>query len=65
MGLVGISLIFFWKKSGFYLAAIYVVLNFLLLIPLHLLETVSFVPLLSIIILYVYLNRSGIWEKMR
>ncbi len=64
VGLVGISLIFFWKKLGFYLAATYVVLNFLLCIPLHLLDAHSFAPLFAISILYLYLNRSGVWEKM-
>jgi hypothetical protein len=64
VGLIGISLIFAWKKSGFYLTAAYVVLSFLLSIPFGLLDVRSFVPLVSITILYVYLNRSGIWEKM-
>ncbi len=64
IGLFGISLIFAWKKSGFYLAAAYVVLGLLLSIPFGLLEAPSFVPLVSVSILYVYLNRSGIWEKM-
>ena len=64
VGLVGLSLIFFWRKSGFYLTAAYVVLNFLLSILLHVLDARSFFPFITITILYVYLNRSGIWEKM-
>lgn len=64
IGLFGISLIFAWKKLGFYLAAAYVVLSLLLSIPFGLLDIRSFVPLVSVAILYVYLNRSGIWEKM-
>lgn len=65
VGVAGLSLIFFWKKLGFYLVAAYVVLNFLLAIPLHILDARSFVPLVTTTILYIYLNRSGIWEKMR
>jgi|SRR5450759_382789 hypothetical protein len=64
VGLVGIILIFLWKKLGFYLAATYVVLGLLLSIPFGLLNARSFIPLASIAILYVYLNRSGCWEKM-
>lgn len=64
IGMVGIALIFAWKKLGFYLAAAYVVLSFLASIPLGALDIRSFIPLLSIVILYMYLNRSGIWEKM-
>ena|SRR5579872_4483946 len=64
VGVAGLSLIFFWKKIGFYLVATYVVLNFLLAISLHLLDARSFFPFVTTIILYVYLNRSGIWEKM-
>lgn len=65
VGLVGISLIFFWKKIGFYLTAAYVVLSLLLSIPFGLVDVRSFIPLVSVAILYVYLNRSGVWEKMR
>lgn len=65
MGLVGIVLIFFWKKLGFYLAAAYVVLGILLSIPFGYLDVRSFIPLVSVAILYVYLNRSGIWDQMR
>lgn len=64
MGLVGISLIFFWKKVGFYLTAAYVVLGILLSIPFGYLDVRSFIPLISVAILYVYLNRSSIWDQM-
>ncbi len=64
MGLVGISLIFFWKKLGFYLTAAYVVLDLLLSIPFGLLDVRSFIPLIAVAILFIYLNRSGIWQKM-
>lgn len=64
VGLVGISMIFFWKKLGFYLSAAYVALSLLLSIPFGLLDVRSFVPVVSIAILFVYLNRSGIWEQM-
>lgn len=64
VGMLGISLIFFWKKMGFYLAAAYVILGVSLSIPLGLLIAPSFIPLVSVAILYVHLNRSGIWEKM-
>lgn len=65
VGMVGISLIFFWKKIGFYLTAAYVILGVLLSFPLGLLIAPSFIPLVSVATLYVYLNRSGVWEKMR
>jgi len=65
VGLVGISLIFFWKKIGFYLTVAYVVLGLLLSIPFGLLDVRSFIPLVTIVFLYVYLNRGGVWEKMR
>lgn len=64
VGLVGISLIFFWKKIGFYLTAAYVVLSLLLSLLFGLLDARSFVPLVAVAILFVYLNRSGIWDKM-
>lgn len=64
VGLVGISMIFFWKKLGFYLTASYVILSLLLAIPFGFLDARSFVPVISIAILFVYLNRSGIWEQM-
>jgi len=64
MGLVGIGLIFFWKKIGFYLTAAYVVFSLLLSIPFGLLDVRSFIPLVAVAILFVYLNRSGVWDKM-
>jgi hypothetical protein len=64
VGVVGIILVFFWKKIGFYLMAAYVVLNILVSIPLGYLDVRSFIPLIPIAILYVYLNRSGIWDQM-
>lgn len=64
VGLVGLSLIFFWKKWGFYLVAGYVVLGLLASIPFGLLDARSFVPVVTTIVLFVYLNRSGIWQKM-
>ncbi|HLX38926.1 MAG TPA: hypothetical protein VKR42_00245 [Ktedonobacteraceae bacterium] len=64
VGLVGISLIFFWKKIGFYLTAAYVVLSLLLSIPFGLLDARSFIPLVVVVILLVYLKRSGVWDKM-
>ena len=63
VGLVGISMIFFWKKVGFYLTVIYVVLDLVLSIPFGL-DVRSFIPLIAVAILYIYLNRSGIWQKM-
>ncbi len=64
MGLVGISLIFFWKKVGFYLMVGYVALGLLLSIPFGMLNVRSFIPPLAVVILFVYLNRSDIWQKM-
>jgi hypothetical protein len=64
VGLVGISLIFFWKKVGFYLMVGYVVLGLLLSIPFGLLDVRSFIPPLAVVILFVYLNRSDVWQKM-
>ena len=64
VGLVGISLIFFWKKVGFYLTVAYVLLDLLLSIPFGLLDVRSFIPLIAVAILFIYLNRSGIWQKM-
>lgn len=64
VGLAGVSLIFFWKKLGFYLMVAYVILNLLLAISFGLLNASSFPPLITIIVLFIYLNRSGIWQKM-
>lgn len=64
IGLVGASLIFFWKKLGFYLLVAETVLSLLLLFLFHLLNPVPFFNVIPIAILYIYLNRSGIWEKM-
>lgn len=64
IGVIGLSLIFFWKKLGFYIVAGYVFVNTLNLILFHLFNALALTPVVTTIILYVYLNRSGIWQKM-
>lgn len=64
VGLVGVSLIFFWKKLGFYLMVAHAILSSLLTIPFGLFNASLFIPFIPIIILFVYLNRSGIWQRM-
>jgi hypothetical protein len=61
---IGLSLIFFWKKLGFYLTAGAIIVELLIQIPLHLFNILSVGAVLIVIILFVYLNRSGIWQKM-
>ena len=60
----GLSLIFFWKKLGFYLLAGAIIVEVLILILSHLFTIISLVPVAVAIILYVYLNRRGIWQQM-
>jgi hypothetical protein len=60
----GLSLIFFWKKLGFYLVAGAIIVEMLILILSHLFTIISLVPVAVAIILYVYLNRKGIWQQM-
>lgn len=64
VGLVGLSLIFFWKKLGFYLVACSVVIGLLASIPFGLFDARLFGPIVTTSVLFVYLNRSGIWQKM-
>ena len=42
----------------------YVVVGLLLSIPFGLLDARSFIPLIAVVILFVYLNRSDVWQKM-
>ena len=60
----GLSLIFFWKKLGFYLVAGAIIVEMLIQIPLHLFNILSVGAVIIAIILFVYLNRNGIWQKM-
>ena len=60
----GLSLIFFWKKLGFYLVAGAIIVEMLIQIPLHLFNILSAGAVIIAIILFVYLNRRGIWQKM-
>lgn len=64
VGVVGLSLIFFWKKLGFYLVAGYAVLSLLASFPFGTFDVRSFVPIVAAIALFVYLNRDDIWQKM-
>lgn len=65
VGIAGISLLLAWKKLGFYLVAGYVFINMVISVSFGFIEGKTFIPLLSIAILYFWLNRSGVWEQLK
>jgi hypothetical protein len=64
VGIVGISLLLAWKKIGFYLVAGYVLISAAISIILGFIDVRTFTPFVGIVILYFWLNRSGVWEKL-
>lgn len=63
-GLVGIFVLLTWRRWGFYLAACSIVANFALAIISGIVDYRSFIPLVSLALLFLALNSSGIWRKM-
>ncbi|HEX4205784.1 MAG TPA: hypothetical protein VHZ51_16615 [Ktedonobacteraceae bacterium] len=63
-GIVGISALLAWKKWGFFLVAGYIVLNFILALIFHGFNLGSIILLATGARLYVWLNRSGVWERL-
>ncbi|GCE23057.1 hypothetical protein [Dictyobacter kobayashii] len=64
VGIVGISLLLAWKKLGFYLVAGYVLISIVISLIFGLIDGRTFTPLIGIVVLYFWLNRSGVWEKL-
>ena len=65
VGIVGLSALLAWKKWGFYLVALYVVLNIVLAFPLGLFNGIrTFTPLLGLAALYYLLRRNDAWEHL-
>jgi hypothetical protein len=65
-GIAGLILLLFWRKIGFYLVLLYVLLNFALSFPLGLFnkDPRIFLPLIGGAILYYWLRRNDVWEKL-
>jgi hypothetical protein len=65
VGIVGLSALLAWKKWGFYLVALYVVLNIVLAFPLGLFNGIrTFTPLIGLAALYYLLRRNDVWEHL-
>ena len=65
VGIVGLSALLAWKKWGFYLVALYVVLNIVLAFPLGLFNGIrTFTPLIGLAVLYYLLRRNDVWEHL-
>lgn len=65
VGLVGLFAVFSWKRWGFYLALGYMLVNAVLAIFYGIIDYRTFIPLVSLALLYFALRSSGIWHKMR
>ncbi|GCE03168.1 hypothetical protein [Dictyobacter aurantiacus] len=64
IGIVGLSLLLAWKKWGFYLVAGYVLIGIVLSFVTGSVDVRTFTPLVGVVILYLWLNRSGVWEQL-
>lgn len=64
VGIVGLATLLAWKKWGFFLVAGYVVLSILLPFSFGIGNIFIFWPLIGLVILYVWLQRSGAWEHL-
>ncbi|HTI15382.1 MAG TPA: hypothetical protein VL461_12610 [Dictyobacter sp.] len=65
VGIVGISILLAWKKLGFYLLAGFVVANIVISVAIGQADVRTFIPLFTIGSLFVWLNRSGVWENLK
>jgi hypothetical protein len=64
VGVVGVSLLLAWKKLGFYLVVGYVLINIIVSVILKLVDVRTFIPLVAVILLYIWLNRSNVWDNL-
>ena len=65
VGFVGVSTLLFWKRWGFYLAIGYMLVNFVFAVISGIVDFRTFIPLITLALLYFTLHSSGIWSKMR
>jgi hypothetical protein len=65
-GIVGIGMLFAWKKWGFYLIVFFVVANFIAAILLGLFNgyVTFFLPFVAVALLYYRLNRNDVWQQL-
>lgn len=63
-GLLGLFTLLAWKKWGLYLVACYVIANMALTITVGMIDYRTFVPLVTLILLYVALRSSGLWHMI-
>lgn len=64
IGIVGISMLLAWKKIGFYILAGYAVIDVILALIIGPINGTTFSPLIATIVLYVWLNRSNVWDNL-
>ncbi len=66
VGIVGIGMLFAWKKWGFYLIVFFVVANFIAAILLGLFNgyVTFFLPFVAVALLYYRLNRNDVWQQL-
>jgi hypothetical protein len=66
VGIVGIGMLFAWKKWGFYLIVLFVVANFLAAILLGLFNgyVTFFLPFVALATLYYRLHRNDVWQQL-
>lgn len=65
VGFISLFVVLAWKRWGFYLATGYMLANFVLAIIYGIIDFRTFIPLVSLALLYFALRSSGIWYKMR
>ena len=65
VGLAGVFALLAWKRWGFYLAVCYAIANFALAITSGIIDYRTFIPLAALALLFLALNSSGIWHKMK
>lgn len=65
VGFISLFVVLAWRRWGFYLATGYVLANFILAIFYGIIDYRTFIPLVSLALLYFALRSSGIWYKMR
>jgi hypothetical protein len=64
VGVVGISLLLAWKKQGFYLVVGYVLIDIIISVIFGFVDIRTFTPLIGIVVLYAWLNRSNVWDNL-
>lgn len=64
VGIAGFVLLLAWKKWGFYLVALYVIVAIPLAFSFHIGNVTTFTPLIGLSILYYLLRKNDVWEHL-